>query len=400
MSSIFAVSLSALSVDEAVDIAIKNNSDIKINQSKVEQAKRNIELSKSSLKPKLDLAYSYTNRFDRPKSIKEEYSTGGITASYNLFNGYKDKADIESKKFLKEAAKYVLSANKHDIKLNTKVAYINYLNRKKELRTFESSFKSFKKQFEDATNRYNQGLLARNNLLEVEVEMLDSKQNVVRAKSNLKIAKYELGNILGGVDLTNEDIIELEEEVLNISDYSQVDLENRSELKAIKARIDSSNSNVKIARAEYYPTVDFSLNYKKDGDEITLNEDEQGSATVSVSWNLYNGDKTKSNILLNKELSKELKESLVKTRLDIKLQYQKALAELEVSKENLETSKLALLQATQNYEIVNNKFLEGLSTSSDLIDANYLLTQARQKYYKAYYDEFIAIATLDRIMEK
>lgn len=89
-----------------------------------------------------------------------------------------------------------------------------------------------------------------------------------------------------------------------------------------------------------------------------------------------------------------------KTKLDIKLQYENAKSNLQVSSENLETSKLALLQAQENYAIVKNRFLEGISTSTDLTDANYLLTQAKQGYNRAYFDKYLAISTLDRIFEK
>ena len=77
-----------------------------------------------------------------------------------------------------------------------------------------------------------------------------------------------------------------------------------------------------------------------------------------------------------------------------------AKSNLKVANENLETSKLALLQANENYAIVKNRFDEGISTSTDLTDANYLLTQAKQGYNRAYFDKYLAISTLDRIFEK
>ena len=58
-----------------------------------------------------------------------------------------------------------------------------------------------------------------------------------------------------------------------------------------------------------------------------------------------------------------------------------------------------MIQATENYEIVKNRFNEGIATTTDLTDANYLLTQSKQGYNKAYFDKYLAIATLDRIFE-
>ena len=121
---------------------------------------------------------------------------------------------------------------------------------------------------------------------------------------------------------------------------------------------------------------------------------------MTATWNLYNGgyDSSMTTIYKTKYLSS--KSQLEKTKLDIKLQYENAKSNLEVAIDNLETSKLALLQAQENYAIVKNRFDEGISTSTDLTDANYLLTQAKQGFNRAYFDKYLAISTLDRIMEK
>ena len=95
--------------------------------------------------------------------------------------------------------------------LSVKTSYINYLNAKNALATYESAYELFKEQYKDSQNRYDQGLIAKNDLLQVQVNMSNAKQNVVKAKGDLRVAKYNLSNILGGVDLTNEYIENLDE---------------------------------------------------------------------------------------------------------------------------------------------------------------------------------------------
>ncbi|MFA9374718.1 MAG: TolC family protein, partial [Poseidonibacter sp.] len=94
------------------------------------------------------------------------------------------------------------------------------------------------------------------------------------------------------------------------------------------------------------------------------------------------------------------KAQLVKTNLDIKLQFENANSDLEVAIDNLQTAVLSLELALENYDIVKNRFSEGVSTSTDLSDANFLLTQARQNHNRAYFDKFLALSTLDRVVEK
>ena len=122
--------------------------------------------------------------------------------------------------------------------------------------------------------------------------------------------------------------------------------------------------------------------------------------SLSASWNLYNGglDEVKGNIYRTRYL--KAKTQLVKTKLDIKLQFENASSNLEVAIENFNTATLSQEQAKENYKIIKNRFNEGISTSTDLTDANYLLTQAKQNLNRAYFDKFLAISTLDRIFEK
>ena len=96
----------------------------------------------------------------------------------------------------------------------------------------------------------------------------------------------------------------------------------------------------------------------------------------------------------------QYKEELEGLKLSIQLQYEKAVEEFDVSKLNYETAKVSLAQSEENYKIVNNRFKEGLSTTTDLINANYLLTSAKQSFDNAYYDRFLAKAALDRVFEK
>lgn len=394
------INANALDINEAVNLALQNNNQLKEQVFIYDEAKENVQLNKSSFKPKLDLSYNY---YDRNEGAVQTNSTASLALSYNLFNGLKDINSVKSADFLAKSSKLKLKAFSEDIAYNTKNAYISYLDKRKNEKTNSSAYLLFEKQYEDSKNRFEQGLIARNDLLDVQVKMLNAKQNLTRAKSDLKISKYELSNILGGIELEKESIKDLGSNIVTHSVYSKTFLDSRSEIEALKMNINSLNSNIKVNKGDFLPTLDAKLSYNKFGDDVTPADDiydNQHMAQVTLNWNLYNGGKKYSQIDINKIKIRQVKQQLAKTKLDIKLQYQKALADFEVSKENLESSKLALEQAKENYAIVSNKYDEGLVQSTDLTDANYLLTNSTQLYFKAYYDKFLAIAKLDRVFEK
>lgn len=398
------VQLFALNIDEAVNEALKNNYDLQSQTYIYEQSQHAVDKNRAAFLPKLDLSYEYNERDKTIGTQLKKETTASAVVSYNLFNGFSDFNTINSAKFLEKSSAFTLKAVTQDIILNTKQAYITYLNRKKQLNTYEEAFKLFDKQYVDAKIKYDQGLLARNDLLQVHVNLLDAKQNVISAKKNLKVAQLNLSNIIGGKDLNNEGIEELKLIDFNTVSYEKALLENRSEIEALKMSIQSYKSLASAQKGSFMPSVDTSFSMSKYGDNASLSSvdgypNHQETATISASWNLYNGGSNLAQMKTYLAQKKELHATLQKTILDINLQYEQALLEFDVAKQNFQTAKLGLEQAKENYSLVNNRFKEGLSSTTDLIDANYLLMQAKQRYYQSYYDKFLSVATLNRIVE-
>lgn len=404
LTAFLAVNANALNLDEAVNIALKNNFDIQGKNYDYLESLENAKINQAGFLPKLDTGYTYTNTDEPNSGFESDDGVASVTLSYNLFNGFKDMALKDSANYLSESSQYSLDATKQDIVLETKTAYINYLDKLNALETYKSAYSLFQEQYENSKNRFEQGLIAKNDLLQVQVNMSNAKQNVVKAQGDLKVAKHRLSNILGGIDLSNEKIENLDEKSLVASNYDGKQLENRSEIQALSMNLKSIRELEKSANAGYYPKINASVSHNEyyDGltnDRLQNKEDNQNIAKVNATWNLYNGGADMAQSEMYKKRYLSVNSLLNKTVHEINLQFENAKSNLEVATDNLETSRLALLQAQENYEIVKNRFNEGISTTTDLTDANYLLTQAKQGYNRAYFDKYLAISTLDRIFE-
>jgi len=404
ISSLLGANLFALNIDSAVQLSLKNNFSLKEQEFIVDENKANLESSYSAFRPKLDVNYTYNDR-DKliPGQIKKDTTLTG-TISYNLFNGFSDSYNVNSYENLFESSEFTYNAKKQDTVLDTKKAYINYLLKTKETKTMEEAYKLYQKQYNDSKNFFDQGLVAKNELLEVEVEMLTSKQNLQNAKKEQTIARIELENVLA-ISLPASETIEELENFNNISFvYDEKRIENRSEIKALSLIMENYKNKLKAVNGTYVPKIDASYKYNEFGDSVSLNGREdypssQEVGTITVSWNLYNGGSDTANrVIYNKKVKQTLMQ-LEDLKLQIKLQYKKALEEYNVAKLNFETASKALESSKLNYEIVQDKFSEGLSNNKDLLDANYLLTNAKQNYFNAYYNKYLLVATLQRILE-
>jgi len=400
ISLIICINLFAIDINSAVETAIENNYSLKQQQYITDESELNLKSSFSAYKPKIDLEYNYNNRDNIITGQIKNDSTISATVSYNLFNGFMDKYNIDANKNLFESSKFIYEATKQDLILSVKTKYINYILKQKNSQTFSEALKLYEKQYEDSSNFFAQGLIAKNELLEVEVQMLQAKQNLQNAKKDEKISKYELENIIGIKLVDKIESIKIDDAI----SFDKTDIENRSELKSLNFLVKSFISMSKSKQSGYMPKVDASFSVNKYGEDLSPNNrtgypDDQSIASININWNLYNGEKDKLSVLINRKKSKQYEMQLKDLKQQIELQYENANEELQVSKLNLKTASKALETSKLNYEIVVDKVQEGLSTNKDLIDANYLFTKSKQNYFTAYYDRYLAIAILQRVLE-
>lgn len=202
------VNLYALDLNEAIDIALINNNSYIKQQYIYDEAKANVRKSRAGFLPKVDTSYTYNaNKYDLGEG--KDNANASAIISYNLFSGLKDYYTLDAAQKNKLASKYTLEASKHDLVYETKVKYINYLKSLKNIETIENAYKLLQNQYKDAQSKFEQGLLAKNDLLQVNAQMLQAKQNLARAKADSKVSWYNLKNILGGELSKDENIKDL-----------------------------------------------------------------------------------------------------------------------------------------------------------------------------------------------
>jgi len=404
--TLFSTTASALSMEEAVNMTLINNNVLKEQSFIVKQSDEKIKGAKTAYNPTVDVDYSYDTKNNAILTQTKHDSTFNATVSYNLFNGYSDKYSIKSAKNDLLSSQYTFFATKQDIILTTKEDFTSYLKNRRNTIVQQNAVKLFQKQYDDSKNFYEQGVrVALNNLLEVEIELLQAKQLLLKSKSAQKVAKEKLFSTMG--IYVNEDIDEVSivEDENILDSFIKEDLVSRSEIKSLNMYRESLLNKQKSVKGNYYPKVDATLQHKRYGDEFGLNEKDgsyepQNVGKVTLSWNLYNGGQDESDMVVYRHQMSQVNAQLQELKLQIDLQFTNAKEQYILTSENLKISKKALTQSRVNYEIVDNRFKEGVSTSKDLIDANYLLTQAQVNYYSAYYDKILAKATLERIFER
>lgn len=398
----------ALTMDEAVDLALAKNPRTREFRYRTEAQRSRVDSRKAPFWPEVDATYDYSNADTTYLFSTEEASVFTAEVAYNLFRGFSDLNALKSSRSELDASRYEQKSTEADVVLDVKRAYIRVLRTRKTLEVAREAVELLERQSRDAEKFWRAGLTAKNQFLLVEVALASNRQELLQAETNVRIARKALDRAIGvpvdGAevieDIGSVDPMKLDEEALSLEM-----LANRSELKFLEAQVAARGYARDSIRGRYYPSVDLSLSYSRFGEGVAFDglpdplEDSDTRAMVEAKWNLFEGWRTKNDILVEESEVRAIMERIRETKENMFLQLKTAVEEYRVSAGRIELARAGIEQAEENYRITDNQFRERVATSTDLLDARFLLSRARDEYNSAVYNLSLSLAALERVVE-
>ena len=221
------------------------------------------------------------------------------------------------------------------------------------------------------------------------------KVTQVETKQGVRLAMMALNSLLGlpldkEIELVSK--VEVVEETLPDA-VSQVQkaLVVRSELKAMDYNRQAAAAAVKIARAAYFPQLFLVGNYYYSNPNqrvmpIQAKFKDTWDVSLGMSLNLWNWRATAYQVA--QATAQLAKVRAVESQLKdmVTLEVQQNYFDLLLNKEKIAVSEQNVKQAEENYRITNERFKAGLTTNSELLDAEVALLQAKVGRTQAFID--------------
>lgn len=398
----------ALGLSEMQQIALSKREIVKRFIVNLKKSEKDIGLARSGYYPSVDLSYEL-NALDQESTIEEQTNSTYLGAvTWNLFNGFKDKYEIESADLLMEVEEHQLAGLKQDIQLNVALRYLDVYERRANLEVTENNYTTLEKIYRDGENRLKVGLIDRNELLQFKVDLDNSELQVEAARAGLEksftLLSREIGEVLTMTELGFKEFDTIPENE-DLDENMQLMLLSRSELQALRKLLDASVFQIKTEESGYYPKVDLVGSYRNFGDSSinTIGEstadDYELRAQLRLSLNLFQGYFTEESVakarLENQGLHYDLKE-LTDT---LKTELQNLHTDFEVSLRNVDVALVSIEQAEENLRITQLKYDEGLQRESELLDAVTNLSRARFNYVSVVRTVFLNYFRILRAIE-
>ncbi|MFA7367932.1 MAG: TolC family protein, partial [Bacilli bacterium] len=261
-------------MEDCIAKGLQNNPMIQSSQLFVEENQTKVDEARSGYYPKVSLnsnATTYSNNNGDQRF--ENYNTG-ISASYNLFNGFRTKAGYHAARDHHEAAFLQHESVQQDLVLDITFAYYKTLQAERILKSAEEAVKNSQLHLDFAHARNMAGMATRSDILKSEVELSNAELEKIKAANALLAAKGNLNKLMGlPANHPTEIIDDLSE--LNETPVQSYDslfaeaMESRVEVKRFYSLLNAQQNNIQLARGEYYPSLDVNANYNFSGEKIS-----------------------------------------------------------------------------------------------------------------------------------
>jgi outer membrane protein len=399
-----------LSLNEAIDLSIKNSHLLKGNQAKIEEATAALKEAMEKKLPDAKVSGSYIRlnsaNFDlKTKSNNSSGSTGStpdvsqamygiLNISLPIYSGGRIRYGIESSKFLEQAAKLDAEDDKDEVIQNTIEAFANLFKAKTAVRLVKENLEQSQQRTKDLSNLEKNGLLARNDLLKAELQSSNTELSLLDAENNSQLANVNMDLMLGlptatELVLDTAGIIRKDDSRV-LDDYLQAAISNRKDIAALGYRKKAAETGVKSTKGELYPSLALTGGYIAADVPHVFSVTNAVNIGVGVSYNIASLWKTKAKVQQAEARVKQLTETELMMDDNIRLQVNKNYFTLVSSRKKIEVYFKAVQQAEENYRIVKNKFDNSLATTTDLLDADVAQLQSRLNYTLARADAFVA----------
>ncbi len=332
----------------------------------------------------------------------------GIQLVQNIYAGGKMVAAFHGATATRKQALAQYQTTLSDTLLLVRVAYYDVLLANQQIVVNEASVKLLQKELDDQQRRFDAGTVPHFNVLRAEVAVANAKPALIHARSQYRIAKNVLVNLLGynlprdvleDIPMTLTDNFDVAPWNLALPDAIQQALERRTELKALRQQINLQDLNVVNAKSGYKPTISAfaGYNWMNDAFSTDLSDELDGwNAGGQLTWDIFDGALTAGKVKEAKALYHKSETELTDRSRQIELNVRTAYSDFIEAQEVLDSQSKVQEQAEESLREANARFNAGTGTQLDVLDAETSLTQARTTLVQAQHDYATARARLER----
>jgi outer membrane protein len=396
----------ALTLDEAIRLALQAQPQVAIAQSQLETTKSRLVESAASYYPQLSPLYQYTNQRSsyhiggQLSTQTNERSETSIGLRQLIFDSGKRELTVDAARKSVRASEYSLLNTRQTVILNVTTAYYELLRRRDLLKVQEATVERARTTLEATKAFAEEGTVRRIDILQAEADYGNARVQLGIARNDVRLAEVSLRNAIG-IEPTQSitaasgepEWPSAEADTRTVADYVADALRNRPDLMRDTAYLEADRASARIARinAGLQVQADFTAGYRFDPDR-----GDNRVFMTTFTYPLFDGGSVRARVRSADEAVRQTERQLELSRQDIHLAVEQAYLSREEARQRMAAARAAAEAAKANYEAASEGYKEGAQTVVDVITARTQLVTAETNLVQTLYDFHTADARLRR----
>ena len=402
-------------LEQTIDRALDANLGLKIARAETEAAQSTLSARKTEFYPTFSANYRYTYHDEERRSLgvltrpKDEYSFSA-TITQPLFSGFSILNRYKIAELGESLARHQEQLDRRDIVFQARNAYFSTLKAEKISAVTEQAVTQLAANYKVSKDFYQVGMIPYNDLLKADVELANARQDRIVAQNRLKVSQANFNTLLRrpiSAPLQLEDILGYTPLSLTLEDCLRTAREHRREYQTSELQVEIAEREVRLNRKDYLPTLALEGTYYRNesgfvvgsGDPVGFIQDPDGwDISAVATWNFWEWGRTDHSV--NEKLSRLAQARFQRAEVAdaIELEVKEAFLSTQDSESNILAVEKAVEQAKENFRITQQRYGEQMATTTDVLDAQTLLSRTLTNFYNALYDFKISKASLYRAM--
>jgi len=391
----------ALTMDECVRMALRNNPDQQRQQLDITLADREVKQEKARNFGRLDIVSGYTHyntsrtlipmtpatMTGDPDSVPTTRNlfTSAVVYEVPLFTGFAQTRAVEIADLRRQMARAALKLSREQLIYNVKTLYVNILSLKAQAKAQDEYVGSLERLHDDVAAKLRLGRLAKIDLLKADADLQNGRAVARQIRSNLAIMRGGLAALLAVQELEELEDIPLSPKSMEPAGEDISSWEKLKELARIKKEdlnIEKNKKAIDKAKSIYFPQIAVSASYGQNygpNDDSHLNSgdwenQEVWQTALTLKWTIFDFGASQAEIQKSRLAERQSRLARQQTELDLKKNLLEAVSRINtaISDYKSAVAEAAMTRETETIEQV--RFDQG---AADIVDL--LTTKARNR---------------------
>jgi len=301
-----------------------------------------------------------------------------------------------------DAAQAERADSRFGVVLQTQTLFFNALRQEELLEVQQSRVARAEESLSNIRRQVQLGAATRSDTLRARLELANARQAELQTETQLRAARFGLGRQVGMSEPVAPEAPDgMEPAPLTLSDEEiyRIAEDESPMVEAARATRAASTASVSSARAAYWPSVRMNSGYSWANDIANLTGGNTSwNLGLSMSVPVFNGFTREENIVRAEESARVASLRELDARRGARQEADAALQTLRTAELAIEIASEAVVVATEDLRVVQERYRLGVGTILDLITSQVAVEQAEADLVSARYDYVLARAQLEALL--